>query len=480
MSQTPLPAPPTHLDLSNIQRDILGGLPKRTETCIFFKISDDVDAFRKHLFQLIPHITTVSQVQKDQNAIKEHRRQNQPGLFPLAGLNIAFSQAGLVKLGVTDDIKDSAFTAGQLADAPNLQDVPISWDLAFKRVIHGVILVTGDSHESVDKIIQHVEALFGVHLPHATILEVLRIRGDVRPGAEKGHEHFGFNDGISQPGVQGFDKQLNPGQVAVKPGVILVGEDGDSVTGRPTWAKDGSFLVFRRLAQLVPEFNQFLADNPIVLPGLSPEQGSELLGARLVGRWKSGAPVDITPLQDDPALGNDPTRNNNFSYAGEQDSETRCPFAAHTRKTNPRDDLEQLTPPTSVDPFRIIRRAIPYGPELSKGEIAEKKTIHDRGLLFICYQSNIENGFQFIQKNWANNPAFPPPPPNPPKAIQPGFDPIIGQAAGAAARTMSGDQPGSQASQLSLPIEFVISRGGEYFFTPSISALRNTLARHAR
>jgi deferrochelatase/peroxidase EfeB len=77
-----------------------------------------------------------------------------------------------------------------------------------------------------------------------------------------------------------------PGQAVVAAGSILVNETGDSVT-RPTWAKDGSFLVFRQLEQLVPEFNKFLTDNPIVEDGLTAQQGSDLLGARMVGRWKS-------------------------------------------------------------------------------------------------------------------------------------------------------------------------------------------------
>lgn len=94
-------------------------------------------------------------------------------------------------------------------------------------------------------------------------------------------------DGISQPAVDGFGTPL-PGQAVVSAGIILVGEDSDpSLSSRPTWATDGSFLAFRQLEQKVPEFNQFLSDNPINEPGLTPEQGSELLGARMVGRWKS-------------------------------------------------------------------------------------------------------------------------------------------------------------------------------------------------
>lgn len=106
---------------------------------------------------------------------------------------------------------------------------------------------------------------------------------------------FGFLDGISQPAVQGFDTKPNPGQETVPQGVILCGREGDITAGttnglvrRPDWTLDGSFLVLRFLSQLVPEFNTFLNNNPIVAPGLTPEQGSELRGARLIGRWKSG------------------------------------------------------------------------------------------------------------------------------------------------------------------------------------------------
>jgi len=97
-------------------------------------------------------------------------------------------------------------------------------------------------------------------------------------------------DGISQPAVSGFNTPL-PGQEVVPTGVILLGEDSDLNSGsRPSWTIDGSFLAFRQLEQKVPEFNRFLADNPIVIPGLTPQQGSELLGARMVGRWKSVRP----------------------------------------------------------------------------------------------------------------------------------------------------------------------------------------------
>lgn len=106
---------------------------------------------------------------------------------------------------------------------------------------------------------------------------------------------------------------------------------------------------------------------------------------------RAGAPIDISPLADDKALGTDPNRNNDFRY--DPLSQERCPFAAHTRKTNPRSDL----PTTEI--HRIIRRGIQYGPEVSAAEAATRRTTKDRGLLFACYQSNIANGFKFIQQS---------------------------------------------------------------------------------
>jgi hypothetical protein len=93
---------------------------------------------------------------------------------------------------------------------------------------------------------------------------------------------FGFNDGLSQPAIRGFDLKPFAGQQEIPSGVILLGGPGDTRTEE--FAKDGSFLVFRKLAQLVPEFDDWLDSNSKDIKG-----GAELLGARVVGRWKSGS-----------------------------------------------------------------------------------------------------------------------------------------------------------------------------------------------
>jgi hypothetical protein len=77
---------------------------------------------------------------------------------------------------------------------------------------------------------------------------------------------------------------------------------------------------------------------------------------------------------------------------------------------------------------------------------------------------------------WANNTAFAPHKSEP--NVKPGFDPIIGQA-GNSARELVGTNPTAQDTQLQLPFDFVVPRGGEYFFIPSISVLREELAEAA-
>lgn len=88
--------------------------------------------------------------------------------------------------------------------------------------------------------------------------------------------------------MAGFATSVLPGQSLILPGTILLNEPGDT-SSRPTWATDGSFLAFRQLQQFVPEFNKYLLENPVndALGTLTPTQGSELLGARMIGRWKS-------------------------------------------------------------------------------------------------------------------------------------------------------------------------------------------------
>ncbi|QRV75636.1 Dyp-type peroxidase family [Ceratobasidium sp. AG-Ba] len=467
MSQSPLPptASANTVNVDNIQGDIIVGLPKKKEEFMFFNIIDQAK-FKAAMPSL--QVTSTGDVIRSRDAIAEAKKANPGTLIPLALLNIAFSQKGLDALGIKDDLGDRVFSAGQLADAGNLRDEGTTidntfdpkWEQAFKTRIDGVLIVAGESWVSVNKKVDDTLKTFGT-----SIRVIYNLKGSVRPGDQKGHEHFGWEDGISNPAVEGVVKPL-PGQRVVRPGIIVTGKEGDTVE-RPAWGTDGSFLAFRQLNQLVPEFHDFLDKNPIIFPGLDRKQGSELLGARLVGRWKSGAPIQLSPLKDDPELAKDPQRNNNFVYPQEpgEEGQTACPYAAHIRKTNPRNDLDAFS--GAVERASMTRAGIPFGPEVTFEEEKEKITEHERGLAFVSYQSELEEGFQFVQMQWANSVDFPPN-----KDLSAGFDPIIGQDKGASRGTLGTTSgPG-----LTLPRDFVVSRGGEYFFSPSIHALKTVFA----
>ena len=252
----------------------------------------------------------------------------------------------------------------------------------------------------------------------------------------------------------------------------------------PAFARNGSFLVFRRLRQDVGAFHRFLGS-------LATRFGStpEFVGARMVGRWPSGAPIVVTPQADDPSLASDDCRNNNFEFEGADEKPgkpvalpgkvcpavapshdpdgAKLPFAGHIRKAYPRNDTDPSIPDLgeeSTQTHRLLRRGIPFGLQSSSTLSTPADDGVDRGLLFLAFQVSIEDQFEFVTTNWVNNPSF--------KQGGVGLDPIIGQ---------NGDPSRKRSFKLGLPGEtapietdqdWVIPTGGGYFFVPSIASIQ--------
>lgn len=281
-------------------------------------------------------------------------------------------------------------------------------------------------------------------------------------------------DGISAPTIENVNAQ--PGDKKsgiVKPDVILLGQpSAGNLDPNQSWIKDGSFMAFRELQQLVPEFQHFCDESAKKLQ--NPNVSGDFIGARIVGRWKSGAPLTLAPAQDKPEL----NRAQDFDYSDELKQE-RCPYAAHIRKTNPRNGIAGADPNQAVLPHLMVRNGIPYGPELTEEEKKSKKTKQNRGLLFVSYQSQIESGFQFVQKFWCNNTDFPS---KTPAKVTPGFDLLIGQTADEKPRVAQNINPLGVAGTtdpnnvLTAPAHFVVPLGGEYFLMPSIKAINEKLS----
>lgn len=106
-----------------------------------------------------------------------------------------------------------------------------------------------------------------------------------------------------------------------------------------------------------------------------------------------------------------------------------------------------------------MRRGITYGSDFDTNNKSDRA---DRGLLFACYQSTIESGYKFIQQQWANNESFPGP--------GQGLDVVFGQ------KKKGGADIVTQGVAFKGVNQFVQMQGGEYFFAPSIKAIRESIA----
>jgi Dyp-type peroxidase family len=473
------------LDLHDIQGDILEGLPKNLENFAFFEIVSPVD-FKQHLRQhVVPKITSALQVHDWEQAVPSGATGDYRDSFVSIGLNVGFTHDGLAKLVSVPSTLDPAFRkgAGHRETIEKLNDPPRSdWLKAFiSDRVDGVLLVTGRNRLPVTACSNDL-----LHLLGASIRLVYSELGATRPGPERGREHFGFRDGISQPGIRGLTRVSDPrrrpddglpGQDLLWPGAFVFGYPGqhaeDSKKEGPApemaapWMRNGSYMAFRRLEQKVPEFRRYVREQAARL-GMD----AELLAARMVGRWKSGAPLELTPRRDDPKLGSDEKRNNDFGFRDDPE-ERICPYAAHIRKVYPRDDTGNEA---EVQMHRINRQGIPFGPEVAAGET---KTRYSRGLMFVCYQTSIERQFEYIQR-LANDPGVVSGKRRPGGgAVTPGFDPIIGQAKHGGVRAMDEPYPnypaGIRRTSLTIPEQFVKMTGAAYFFMPSITALHTVL-----
>ena len=222
--------------------------------------------------------------------------------------------------------------------------------------------------------------------------------------------------------------------------------------------------MFQRLEQAVSEFREFVAQHAPAV-GLS----EELLGAKLVGRHKSGCPLevingpgDIGQTTADIGLTNadvlDAAHINDFGYQTPDADGHNVPRGAHIRKAYPRDE----EPPGELDvqTHRIMRRGVAFGTSYRQGAPvgSPAHAAQDRGLLFACYQTSLEDQFEFIQSTWVNNPNFP--------QGNDGVDAVLNETDGTTT-TIPGANPPAVPLQA-----FVKMTGGAYFFSPGISALR--------
>ena len=276
---------------------------------------------------------------------------------------IAFTCNGLRALGLDEASLvtfPDEFRQGMVARADVLGDTgknhPDHWvgGLASPD-LHAVIMLFArdvpERHRAAEEYRRYAAQFSGVGLLSTLELEAI-------PPFEYAHEHFGYHDRLSEPAIEGTGEVPTPGSgPPLKPGEFFLGYPDEAGEPGPlpqpeVLSRNGSFLAYRRLEEHVGLFREFLQQN-----GDTPEE-QELIAAKLMGRWRSGAPLVLAPETDNAPLGADPQRNNDFNYATMDPHGYAVPLGAHTRRMNPRDTA------ANMNRHRMIRRGGTYGPYL--------------------------------------------------------------------------------------------------------------------
>src|SRR6266404_105780 len=375
-----------------------------------------------------------------------------------AWLAVAFTFQGLKALGVPQTSLDSfpqEFREGMAARASIINDVgnnaPANWEYPFGTSdMHVALAVYARDEQSLEMVLERARQSHQ-DLPGVSV--VYRLKFSELPG---GRNAFGFRDGLHNPHVEGSGGDLHTGfGPALKAGEFVMGypdELGKTATSpQPeVLRRNGTFLAFRKFHMEVAAFRKYLAEQ-----ASSPEE-EELIAAKMVGRWRSGAPLVLAPDRDDANLGADLDRNNVFSYEDDMKG-FKCPFSAHIRRVNPRDALKNDL--VAVNLHHFLRRGTNYGPPLPEGILEDDG--EERGGVFLLIGAHLKQQFEFVQSQWVTNGDF----------INQGTeqDPIIGNKR--VDGTFTIPKLPVRRRLHGLP-QFVEVRGGEYCFMPGLRALK--------
>jgi Dyp-type peroxidase family len=431
------------LEMDDIQSPVLRIRPAPYVGCHVLLHFAAAAQGREFLRRLLPHVVSAAQFAAADTWVA-----------------VALTYSGLQALGVPQASLDSfpsAFREGMAARASSFEgsedSLPKHWEPPYGTgQIHAALTLLSLSESKWAERL----ALARRQLQDLPAVQVLaRDNFEQVPG---GRTPFGYKDGISFPQIRGnVQSPIVSPEEPIAAGEFVLGYPGEGGRRIPmptpdVLGRNGTFVGFRKLHSRVAAFRQFLRNN--AAPRLSPE----LLAAKVIGRWKSGAPLMLAPDVDQPELGSDFQLMNNFLYAvGNDANGLRCPLGAHIRRMNPRDT--PLPVMTEVRLHRIIRHGTAYGPPLPDGVFEDDGQA--RGIFFIFLSATAPDTYEFLKKEWINNGNF--------LGIGTERDPIAGGHDGSGQFTIP-----MRPLRRKIPMleSFTRTLGGEYAFMPSLTALR--------
>ena len=415
------------LDLETIQGNIVPGFSKDYQAFVLVGVQG-AGPGRAWLGALQAELTPATEVQRFKQTFSElrarspHQGEHDAGALrhlSATWVNVALSFAGVQLLG-------GASAVAGLPTTFRGNRVP-GVAAAAQPEVHAMLIVGADRLQDLEDELGHQRQRFS----DMGVTEVQTLRGATLPGDLRGHEHFGFKDGISQPRIAGTDWGKGA-EVAAGEFILGYPDQTQQVSGAtlPAWMQNGSFLAFLQLQQHVATFWKAMAQQAEGL-GVQPE----VLASWLVGRTEAGDKVSKPPSR--------------LSHIGR----------SYSRWLAPSEALRH----------RIIRRGVPYGPPWTPGEADGAA---DRGLLFVAYQADLERQFEHVWTKWLGDANFPQPGAGTDSlvgqtsAVQPGISAPWTAAITRPTAVTRADQMGGLAS-LRLP-SFVTPQYGGYFFSPAI------------
>ena len=447
------------IDVSDIQGFALRGYNFPFARYLLLELLE-CDRAQQSIAQLIPHITTGERWDDGK---------------PESTVNIAFSHRGLEKLALPKATLLSfplEFQQGMKARAGILGDTgrngPDRWEPFWnEHEVHVWLGVHGLTLDALNRRCAELQKVMdttgGARLLQAQEAAAICVAGKPTP-----QEHFGYTDGFGNPDFKGAERDCVPGQgkltadgkwEALATGEFLLGyaDEAGELPVAPVphlLARNGTFMVYRKLHQNVAAFRSFLDEK-----GRQYAGGREKLAAKFVGRWRDGTPVELSPDAPDPSIVRDKQRQTNFTYGGDLDG-TRCPIGAHIRRVHPRDSAGFHG--NLVDRRRIMRRGLPYGKYVPEGEPVRDEEEH--GIIFMALNASLFRQFEFVQQQWIEygNDAH----------LGSDKDGLLGNHEGKGRFVVQGTADPKSPPFIcgGLP-NFVELRGGEYFFVPGLTAL---------
>jgi Dyp-type peroxidase family len=450
----------SRLDETDIQGFVLRGYTFPVARFLFLEITEAEKA-RSLIGNLLGEITTG---ERWDNGKPEYT------------LNIAFTFRALLKLQLPDATLISfpvEFCQGMKERGAILCDTgknaSANWDSMWREErVHVWLAVYAQSSSILEAQCANLAQMFdrngGVKIVGPQDAAALVINGKV-----SSKEHFGYTDGFGNPDYLGICRNTQPGQGKLQPdgtwaplatGELLLGyaDEAGELPVAPVphlLANNGTFMVYRKLHQNVKTFRDYLEATAKQYPG-----GKEKLASKFIGRWRDGTPIELSPDTQDSALVSDKQRNVDFVYGNDLRG-TRCPIGAHIRRTNPRDAFGFNG--GLINRRRISRRGLTYGPYTPEDMPVRDEDEH--GVIFMALTASLVRQFEFVQQQWVEygNDAH----------QGNDKDMLMGNHDGRGRFMIQGSEDPANPPFMcgGLP-NFVELRGGDYFFVPSITALR--------